>query len=68
MSARNVVIILLGIVLWMQLSYIFSVAAISSLFGILVYNDLTSIVTKIEFTGAEKLFTLSMKWFVSFIY
>ena len=44
------------------------VAAIPSLFGIFVYNDLTAIVTKIELTGTEKLFTLLMKWFVSFIY
>ena len=38
-----------------------------SLFGIIVYNDLTSIsmVTKIEFTGTEKLFTLLIKLFVS---
>ena len=41
---------------------------VASLFGILVYNDLTSIVTKIELTGTEKLFTLLMKLFVSFIY
>ena len=41
----------------------------TSLFGILVwYNDLTSIVTKIELTGTEKLFTLLMKSFVSFIH
>ena len=33
-----------------------------------MYNDLTAIVTKIELTGTEKLFTLLMKWFVSFIY
>ena len=34
----------------------------TSLFVILVwYNDLTSIVTKIELTGTEKLFTLLMK-------
>ena len=42
-------------------SYIFLVAAIPSLFGILVYNNLTSIVTKIELTGKEKLFTLLIK-------
>ena len=44
------------------------VAAIPSMFGILAYNDLMSIVTKIEFTGTEKLFTLLMKGFLSFIY
>ena len=34
----------------------------TSLFGILVwYNDLTSIVTKIELIGTEKLFTLLVK-------
>ena len=33
----------------------------SSLFGMLVYNGLTSIVTKIELAGTEKLFTLFMK-------
>ena len=40
------------------------------LFGITVFNDLTfiSIVTKIEFAGAEKLYTLLMKLFVSLIY
>ena len=37
------------------------VATMPSLFGILVYNDLTSIMTKTELTGAEKLFTLLMK-------
>ena len=44
------------------------VVATSSLFAILVYNDFTSIVTKIELTGIEKLFALLIKWFVSFIY
>ena len=39
-----------------------------SLFGIPAYNGLMSIVTKIELTGTEKLFTLLMKLFVSFIY
>ena len=38
-----------------------------SLFGIPAYNGLMSIVTKIEFTGTEKLLTLLMKRFVSFI-
>ena len=37
------------------------VAAIPSLFGILVYNDFASIATKIQLTGTEKLFTLLMK-------
>ena len=41
--------------------YIFLVAAIPSLFGILVYNDLTSIVSKSKLTETEKLFTLLMK-------
>ena len=44
------------------------VAAIPSLFGILVHNDLTFIVTKTELTGTEKLFTLLFKWFVTFIF
>ena len=37
------------------------VAEIPSLFGIFVYNNLTSLVTKIELTGTEK-FTLLMKF------
>ena len=44
------------------------VAAIPSLFGTLVYNDFTLIVTKIKFIGTEKLFTLLMKLFGSFLY
>ena len=48
MSARNVVIILVGYILWMYLSYFFLVAAMPSLSGILVYNYLTSIMPKIE--------------------
>ena len=28
-----------------------------------MYNDLTSMVTKIKLTGTQKLFTLLMKWF-----
>ena len=38
------------------------------LFGTLGYNDLKFIVTTIELAGTEKLFTLLMKRFVSFIY
>ena len=68
MSARNVAIILVSKVLCMQLSYLFLVAAIPWLFGILVYNDFTSIVTKTELIETKKLFTLMMKWFVSFIF
>ena len=57
MNARNVVIILVGMVLWTRLSYLFLVVAIPLLFGIPAYNDPMSIVTKIELTGTEKLFT-----------
>ena len=57
MNARNVVIILVGIVLWTRLSYLFLVVAVPLLFGIPAYNDPMSIVTKIELTGTEKLFT-----------
>ena len=51
----------------MWLSYFFLFGTIPSLFGIILYN-LTSIVTKTELTGTDKLFTLLLKWFVSFIY
>ena len=61
MSARNLAIILVSKVLCMQLSYLFLVAAIPWLFGILGYNDFTSIVTKTELIETKKLFTLMMK-------
>ena len=63
-----IVIILVGKVLWMQLSYLSLVTAIPSVFAVLVYNDLTPIMIKTELTGTEKLFALLMKWFVCFIY
>ena len=47
MSAKNVVVILLGHFLRMQFSYICFIAVIPSLFGILVYNDFTTIITRI---------------------
>ena len=52
----------------MNISYLLLGAATPSLFCILVYNDPTSIVTKTDLTGTEKLSTFLMKLFVSFIY
>ena len=68
MSARNVVIILVGVVLFGSLSYFFFTEAIPSLLEILVYSDLTSIVTRNELGRIEKLSILFMKSFVFLIY
>ena len=40
----------------------------NSFSSIVVHNDLTFIVTKIKLSGTEVLFTLLVKWFVSFTY
>ena len=67
-SAENVVIIFVGVVLLVYLSYTFFTAAILSWFGILVYKDVTSIVTNIESFGTVKLLIFLMKSVVSLIY
>ena len=68
MSARNVVIILVGIVFFGYWSYFFVTEAIPLLLGILEYSDWTSIVTRWELGGTGKLLILFMKSFVSLIY
>ena len=67
-SAKNVFITFVATVFFVSLLCFHLTGAMPLLFGIFVYKDFKSMVTKYEFSGTLKMFILFTKSVVSLIY